>query len=114
MFLAGLSQNFFSFFFFFCTPPLATTTTTTTSMFQKKRPDRRAFAIEQGPHTYVGKPLEGQSAYTTHACGKELADRQLSVANDFFSSFFSIDLLYCTIQLLATLGRMSLCVLLSL
>ena len=44
---------------------------TITSMFQKKRPDRRAFAIEQGPHTYVGEPLEDQSAYTTHACGKE-------------------------------------------
>ena len=38
--------------------------TMTMNMFQKKRPDRRAFAIEQGPHTYVGEPL------------------QLSVAND--------------------------------
>ena len=37
-------------------------------MFQKKRPDRRAFAIEQEPHTYVGKPFEDRN--------------QLSVAND--------------------------------
>ena len=43
----------------------------TMNMFQKKRPDRRDFAIEQEPHTYVGKPFEDQSAYTTHACGKE-------------------------------------------
>ena len=46
----------------------------TMNMFQKKRPDRRAFAIEQGPHTYVGEPLEDQSAYTTQtAVGKNEA-----------------------------------------
>ena len=46
---------------FLCTPSM----TMTMHMFQKKRPDRRAFAIEQGPHTYVGKPLEDATAYTT-------------------------------------------------
>ncbi len=62
-------QKMEGIFFFFAL--LLWLTITITSLFQKKRPDRRAFAIEQGPHTYVGKPLEGQSAYTTHACGKE-------------------------------------------
>ena len=47
----------------------------TTDMFQnKKRPDRHCLrSIEQGPHTYVGGPLEDQSAYTTQtAVGKNV------------------------------------------
>ena len=67
--------------FSFCTPPLVTITIT--SLFQKKRPDRRAFAIEQGPHTYVGEPLEGQISVASTYVGEPLEGcPSISVAND--------------------------------